>query len=88
MEITQGVRNKEELRIYDRLLRSLNINIIEIEQTISLKARLWVRGYRLSHNLCLADALTAATAGHLNLTVITFNIKDFRFLDIELFCPE
>ena len=87
MEIAQGVRDKKELREYERLLRSLSINIIEIDESTSLKARLWVRAYGLSHNLNFADALIAATAFNADLTVVTFNIKDFRFLDIELLAP-
>ncbi|MEE9304593.1 MAG: type II toxin-antitoxin system VapC family toxin [Thiotrichaceae bacterium] len=87
MGMAQGVRDKKELRIYEQLLRSLSINIIEIDEGVSLKARLWVRTYGLSHNLCLADSLIAATAFSANLTVVTFNIKDFRFLDLELLSP-
>lgn len=87
MEIAQGVRNKAELRIYEQLLRALSINIIEIDETISLKARLWVREYGLSHDLYVADALIAATAFHTNQTIATYNIKDFRYLDLELFTP-
>ena len=88
MEMAQGLRDKKELRTYEKLLRSLSINIIEIDEETSLKARLWVRTYGLSHNLCLADSLIAATAYTANLTVVTFNIKDFRFLDLELLSPE
>ncbi len=62
MEISQGVRNKAELRCYEKLLQELGIQIIDLNEEISVKARLWVRSFGLSHGLYLADALIAATA--------------------------
>ena len=38
----------------------------------------------IDHTLHLADALIAATAQCHNLTLYTFNLKDFRFLGISL----
>lgn len=84
MEISQGVRNKKELAIYESLLQSLSIRIIDLDAYISVKARLWVRNYGLSHGLYLADALIAATAVTHNLTLVTFNLKDFTYLGIKL----
>lgn len=62
MEISQGVRNKTELRIYEKLLQELSIQIVDLNEEMSVKARLWIRACRLSHSLYLADALIAATA--------------------------
>jgi len=84
MEISQGVRNKPELKSYEKLLQELEIQIIDINKEISIKARLWLRSYGLSHNLYLADALIAATADIQNYQLITLNLKDFRFLNIKL----
>lgn len=84
MEISQGVRNKAELKAYEKLLQQLGIQIIDLSEEISLKARLWLREYGLSHNLYLADALIAATANTQNLPLYTLNLKDFRFLDVKL----
>ncbi len=84
MEISQGVKNKAELRIYEKSLQELGIKIIDIDKEISVKARLWVRSYALSHGLYLADALIASTASVQGYELISFNLKDFRFLDIRL----
>lgn len=84
MEISQGVRNKEELKSYEKLLQQLGIQIIDLNEEVSVKARLWVRSYGLSHNLYLADALIAATAAIHGYQLISFNMKDFQFLGIEL----
>ena len=84
MEISYGVRNKHELQQHKKLLDVLGIVILEIDENISTIARYWVREYGLSHTLHLADALIAATAQHHDLTLFTFNLKDFRFLGINL----
>lgn len=84
MEISQGIRNKTELRVYESLLQELSIQIVDLNEEISVKARLWVRSYGLSHGLYLADALIAATASVLGYPLISFNKKDFRFLSIKL----
>lgn len=84
MELAQGVRNKQELQTYYKLLKALKIELIEINEPISILAREWVRQYGLSHNLHLADALIAATARHHQLTLYTDNIRDFQFLDVKL----
>ena len=79
MEISQGVRNKTELRFYEKLLQELSIQIVDLNEEMSVKARLWVRAYGLSHGLYLADALIAATASVQGYQLISFNMKDFRF---------
>ena len=84
MELAQGVRNKQELQTYYKLLKALKIELIEINEPISTQAREWVRQYGLSHNLHLADALIAATAKQHQLTLYTDNVRDFQFLDIKL----
>ena len=83
MEISQGVRNKTELRFYEKLLQELSIQIVDLNEEMSVKARLWVRSYGLSHGLYLADALIAATASVQGYQLISLNMKDFRFLDIQ-----
>ena len=84
MEISQGVRNKAELRFYEKLLQELSIQIVDLNEEMSVKARLWVRSYGLSHGLYLADTLIAATASVQGDQLISFNMKDFHFLGIQL----
>ena len=84
MELAQGVRNKQELQTYYKLLTVLKIELIEINEPTSTLAREWLRQYGLPHNLHLADALVAATAKHYQLTLYKHNIRDFQFLDVKL----
>ena len=84
MEVSQGIRNKAELRAYEKPLQELRIQIVDLNEEISVKARLWVRTYGLSHGLYLADALIAATASVQGHQLISFNIKNFQCLSIQL----
>jgi predicted nucleic acid-binding protein len=52
----------------------------QITPQISLKAIELIDKYSASHGLFLADALIAATALEHELTLITFNTKDFKFM--------
>ena len=45
MEIAYGVRNKRELQQHQKLLDTLSIAILDVDETISTTARHWVREY-------------------------------------------
>ena len=85
MELVQGMRNKNELNLLRRALRSWNAKIIYISEDISAKAMFYVEQYYLSHALQLADALIGATAIANGFDIMTANTKNYRFLsDIPL----
>ena len=47
-----------------------------------------IRSYSNSHGLLLADALIAATALENDLTVVTYNVDDFKFIkDLKYLKP-
>ena len=85
MELIQGASNKNKARLVERLLQAFNICILELNENISIIARLLMKQHAQSHALTLGDALIAATAIHTNLELVTANARDFRFIDgIEL----
>jgi len=91
MELIQGASNKNKTRLVERLLQAFNIRIIELNENISIVARLLVKQHAQSHALTLGDALIAATAITANLELITANYRDFRFidgLDLKKFTPK
>lgn len=45
MKISQGTLNKAELKVYEKLLEQLNIQIVDLNDRISIKPRLWGRAY-------------------------------------------
>jgi len=60
MELVQGMRNKDELRILRKAMRQWQTNTIYIDHEISSKAAFYFEQHFLSHSLELADALIAA----------------------------
>jgi predicted nucleic acid-binding protein len=83
MELLQGARNKTELAVIKKKLQSFRL--LNLQQPIFDLATGYVRAYCLSHNLALPDAVIGATAIFYQIPLLTYNVKDFRFLpDIQL----
>ncbi len=90
MELVQGMRNKEELRILKRTLKQWRVKIIFINEEISSLALFYVEEYFLSHSMQLADALIGATCSNYGLKLHTANDKHYRVIkeiEIEIFRP-
>ena len=62
MELIRGASNKSKVRLVERLLQAFNIRILELNENISIIARLLIKQHARSHALTLGDALIAATA--------------------------
>lgn len=85
MEIVQGVRNKQELKAFQKALGILNARVIQIDELISTKAMFYVEQYALSHSMELADALIGASAVSRQLPLITGNERHYKHLpEIEI----
>lgn len=78
MEIIQGMKNKEEFRLFQKQMLRWNTNIIQIDQEISSRAMFYVQEYALSHSMMLADALVAATVVQNSEILISANSKHYR----------
>ncbi|RLF50164.1 MAG: type II toxin-antitoxin system VapC family toxin [Thermoplasmata archaeon] len=79
MELYYGALNKKELNKIKKALSEfsilpLNEEITEI--TINL-----IEKYSKSHGLKIPDALIASTAIYYNISLWTYNIKDFHFIE-------
>ena len=84
IELLQGMRDKRELNLFKKFIKNWEINIVHINQEISLKSAFYIEEYALSHSMALADSLIAATASNYGLTLLTANDKHYKFLDIEI----
>lgn len=85
MEIIQGMRNKQEFRLFQKQLLRWKTRIIQIDQEISARAMFYVQEYALSHSMFLSDALIAATAIQNSSILLTANDKQYKFIpNIEL----
>jgi predicted nucleic acid-binding protein len=80
MEIIQGMKNKEEFKIFQKQMLRWNTKIIQIDQEISSRAMFYVQEYSLSHSMMLADGLIAATAVQNSETLLTANDKHYKFI--------
>ncbi len=83
MELIIGCRNKNELDSLEQFLE--RFHIIRINEQISDTAIDLLKRYRLSHGLLIADALIAATAITSDLSFVSKNQRDYRFIeDLQL----
>jgi len=80
MELIQGMKNKEEFRIFQKQIQKWNIDIIQIDKEISSRAIFYVQEYSRSHSMMLADALIAATVIQTSETLLTANDKHYKFI--------
>lgn len=78
IECLQGSKYNLEKRIVKKVLD--NFPLLPITPKISQRAIELIDKYSNSHGLLLADALIAATALENNLTVVTYNVDDFKFI--------
>lgn len=79
MELFYGAFNKSELNKLKKFTELFEI--IPIEKEISNLATKLIHNFAKSHNLNIPDALIAATSLHHNLNLISYNIKDFNYID-------
>jgi len=79
MELYFGALNKRELvKIKSRLKK---LEIINLDQEITETAINMIERYAKSHGLHIPDALIAATAICRGMQLLTYNVKDFKFVE-------
>jgi tRNA(fMet)-specific endonuclease VapC len=78
MELLQGARNSVELRRIEKKLTAFRL--LDMQQIIFDLATQFIRNYRLSQGLLLADAVIGATAIYYQIPLFTYNRKDFGYL--------
>ena len=79
MELYFGALNKRELlKIKSRLQK---LEIINLDQKITETAINMIERYAKSYSLHIPDALIAATAICRGMQLLTYNVKDFKFVE-------
>jgi predicted nucleic acid-binding protein len=78
IECIQGSKSNLEKRKIKNYLN--NFPLLPITPKISKQAINLIDTYSNTHGLLLADALIAATALENDLTIVTYNIDDFKFI--------
>ncbi len=90
MEVVQGTKNKQELRLFINMLDKMGVERLPINEAISAKASELVERYSHSHSIHAGDSLIAATALIYGLPLATGNVKHFSpipGLDLHRFSP-
>jgi len=78
VECLQGSKSTREKRIVESYLSKFELNHMTFD--ISTRTIDLIRTYSNTHGLLLADALIAATCLDVNLTLVTYNVNDFHFI--------
>jgi predicted nucleic acid-binding protein len=78
IECLQGSKSNQEKNSIKKYLS--NFPLLLVGSDISQLAIELIDSYSNIHGLLLADALIAATALENDLTVLTYNINDFKFI--------
>lgn len=79
MELIVGCRNKEEWNKLNRFLK--RFQIVGLSEAIGNKSIELLSRYHLSHGLLIPDSLIAATALAMDVSLLSKNQKDYRFMD-------
>ncbi len=74
----QGSKSNLEKRVIKKVLD--NFPLLPITPKVLQRAVELIDRYSNSHGLLLPDALIAATALENDLTVVTYNVSDFKFI--------
>ena len=90
MELLQGARNKREIKVIRGLLKDLDFESLPLTENIGHRASVYMEEYCLKVDMCLADALLAATAVENHLVFCTGNKKHYKpitEIQIQIFQP-
>ena len=79
MELYYGALNKTETVRIEKFLR--HFTVLYPDETLSRRAVELVKRYAKSHTLNIPDSIIAATALSYGYPLMTYNRKDFRFID-------
>lgn len=79
IECIQGSKSNQEKRIVKKYID--NFPLLQLTPDISKRTIEIIDLYSNSHGLLLPDALIAASALENDLTVVTYNIGDFQFIN-------
>lgn len=78
-EFKIGALNKKELKKINRILSK--INLLSIDQSVLDLADLLIEKYALATNMGVYDAIIAATCLIYDIPLLTYNKKDFNFIE-------
>ena len=78
MELLQGARDKKEIKLIRSFIKDFNFQMLPVTENIGHRASVYMEEYCLKANMCLADALLAATAVENQTVFYTGNGKHYK----------
>ena len=78
MELVQGARDKDDLRMIKRFLADLGFTVLPLTENIGHRSLVYIEEYGMSAGLRAGDAIIAATAVENALPLLSANAKHFR----------
>jgi predicted nucleic acid-binding protein len=85
MELIQGARDKNEMKVIKRFLADTGLRTLPLTENIGHRASIYMEEYVLSDGLSMADALVAATAIEASEPLLSGNDKHYRVIrELEL----
>jgi predicted nucleic acid-binding protein len=78
VELIQGAKDKTEVQKIEKYLT--RFALLHFSKEISQRTIELIRTYSKSYGLMFGDATIASTCLEDDLTLLTFNVKDFRFI--------
>ena len=80
MELYQGAANREQLTTIGQFLERQHVTRLPVGTAVSQRAVALLHDYALPHGLRIPDALIAAIALEGDSTLVTSNLRHFRFI--------
>jgi len=77
-ELLQGARDKNELTVLRSFIKDLDFRMLPLTENIGHRACVYMEEYCLKADMCLADALLAATAVENQATLCTGNTRRYK----------
>ncbi len=90
MELLQCAQNKKQHNHSRSFIKDLGFTVLPLTENIGHRAAIYVEEFSLSHNMRAGDAIIAATATEMNMTLCSSNAKHFRQisdLKLKIFIP-
>ena len=90
MELLQGAKSKSEIKVIRSFLKDFDFQILPLTENTGHRASVYMEEYCLKANMCLADAMIAATGVENQLTICTGNRKHYQpitEIEIKIFRP-
>ncbi len=90
MELVQGARDKNDLRMMRGYLADVGFRILPLSENIGHRAAVYMEEWALKSALTIADALIAATAAEKAIRLCSANVKHYRAiseLELKVFRP-